>query len=273
MPIKFRLDLKLSVREVSENSFQKNSILGQWSIYPDQLHGFFLNLYPQKERENLHRPAPVKPFALWCRDIFINSEQPLTELALYVSFLKDELFSVFLYEFLKLEQLPPLGPYEVQVRSFEKGILKKDEYFQWMLSDYTSEQRYIRFDFLTPVSFRVGEHDYPLPDPQLIFKSLVTKWNFFSSQRFIWKEVSDAVSHCYIAYQSVFSQKVYLANGGGVHGFRGRLLLGRGKVTDEAWNILLNLAKFGEFAGVGRKATMGFGLVKVTFLKKGEKYE
>lgn len=273
MPIKFRLDLKLNLKKPLEELPQANPFLRKWTIYPDQVHGFFLNLFPPKERELLHSPSPVKPFALWCKEIFINSEHPLTELWLYVSFLKDELFSSFLYHFLNLEQLPPLGVYEVRVNFPEKGIVKKDEYFQLMLPEITSEQKYLRFDFLTPVSFRVGNFDYPLPEPRLIFKSLHKKWNFFIPQKFSWEEVSKAVSQCYIAYHSVFAQKVYLSMGGGVIGFRGRLLLGRGKATDREWNLLLNLAKFGEFAGVGRKTTMGFGQIKVTFLRGIDQHE
>ncbi|MEO2083122.1 MAG: CRISPR-associated endoribonuclease Cas6 [Desulfurobacteriaceae bacterium] len=127
------------------------------------------------------------------------------------------------------------------------------------LLDSEAEKDYV-VEFLTPTAFKKGDFDYPLPDPYLLIKSLINRWNYWSPFKFTIEEQkklcrSLAVSGCWIR-----TKKVELFQETKLLGFTGRVFFFcRDSDVRSKVNALL---RFAEFAGVGRKTTMGFGKVR-----------
>lgn len=262
MPVRFRVIFRVSVpEELRENP-------AGLRIYPDQLHGFFMNLLPESLRQEFHRPARVKPFSLWCEEIFRPSEIiERSALHLEISFLQNDYLAPFLYHLSVSRDFPSLGKLGVLQQEFKSSLLRSVSYLA-----YGPPQEcpfdYLSFHFITPVSFRRGEHDYPLPDPTLLFKSLLMKWNYFSEVKAPSEELLRELSRGYIAYVRVNSHTVYLSTNGAVTGFTGRLIFGKGKISSEIWSWLSLLAEFSNYSGAGRKTTMGLGKTSARGKKK-----
>ncbi len=84
MPIKF----------VIKFYFEKSVNILQISL--DQIHALFFNIFPFKMAQELHKPLRFKPFCLWIPQIFSkNTENFQNHLKLSVSFLRNELFHIF----------------------------------------------------------------------------------------------------------------------------------------------------------------------------------
>jgi len=119
------------------------------------------------------------------------------------------------------------------------------------------------FDFITPTTFKRGKKDYPLPDPKLIFKGLIRKWLFFSGKKIdtdLKKVIEEDIE---IMGAWIRTKKVTLS-GGKITGFTGRVVLHINNNNKDVLKWINTLARFSEFAGIGRKTTMGFGMVKLT---------
>lgn len=268
MPVKFQLTFRIFEEEVAERDPLA------LRIYPDQLHGFFMNLLPQRLRNEFHKPSPVKPFSLWCEDIFQSSEIFKREfLSIEISLLRDEYFTPLLYHLSSLEEIPKLGSLKLKFSDFKGGFLKRDRYFSYSSPENGDFGDYLCFIFVTPTSFRRGEHDYPLPEPEYIFKSLIRKWNYLSDIKLPGNEFLNELRKAYIAYARFSTQTVYLSNGGAVTSFTGKLIIGRGKVREEIWRWYVQLGYFGEFCGVGKKTTMGLGKVLVRSLERENSWD
>jgi CRISPR-associated endoribonuclease Cas6 len=114
-------------------------------------------------------------------------------------------------------------------------------------------------EFLTPVTFKSRERTMPIPLPELVFGSLMDRWNAFSSV-----SVSNGVRE--FCEQSVGINRFELRSAG-VPMTEGGLQIGAvGTVGytalryDRYWLAVLNLlAQYAFFAGVGKGVTTGMG--------------
>jgi len=145
-------------------------------IYPEGVHGLFFNILSEDLFQELHSSS-LKPFSLWSNALFTS--RSVRQLELEVALLKRELLSRLLVSFLLEERELKLGTVKLSKspRPLVKGNARKsytDLYEEAEPSDT------IVFDFLTPTSFKRGKADHPLPEPELIFKSLIRKWVTFS---------------------------------------------------------------------------------------------
>lgn len=264
MPIKFSLPLRLSLPGKPKASYL---------ITPDHLHAFFFSLIPEELAEAFHKPAKYRPFCVWAPQIFkfnFSEEErnsPPEEITITISFLKDEIFPPFLSSLFKIFQKKEnpklfLGPYRVKFYSKnEPPLLKHDEYLVYENSEI-SLKPLLSFRFITPASFKKGEVDYPLPDPKLLFKSLINKWNYFSPVK-IPVDLRPAIDEkLYIVHTSIKTYKVELSLGSAITGFVGKAIFAGKNLTEEELKWLAILGNFANFAGVGRKTTMGLGMTK-----------
>jgi len=266
MPVKFSIELHL-----------KSKIENPSLITPDVLHGFLFNLFPKKIAENLHKPSKYKPFCIWAPKIFkfyhfsnLENKEILKNLTITISFLKDELFSPFLFELTEKRKSLFLGPYKVSVLSQPGSLIKHDEYITFEDLTKVEPKTYLYFQAITPVSFKKGQVDYPLPDPKIFFKSLINKWNYFSPFRVEVNLRKTLEEKLCIVYSKIRTYKIHLSLGSAVTGFKGKVVFyGKGLTSDELkWlNIL---GHFSRFAGIGRKTTMGLGMVEFTSLNSEE---
>lgn len=119
-------------------------------------------------------------------------------------------------------------------------------------------RRSIELTFLTPTSFHSAGKDVPLPLPELVFGSLLERWNAYAPFT-LSPSLKDFARECVgIAYYDLKAWVVSVA--GGRHaGFVGRCGY-RVLRYDPYWaRALCLLADFARFAGVGLKTGMGMG--------------
>ncbi|RLJ70816.1 CRISPR-associated endoribonuclease Cas6 [Hydrogenivirga caldilitoris] len=151
-------------------------------LTPDRAHGLFFSLLDEKTAEELHKPAKIKPFCLWFPQFF-GEEKELDRINLHISFLKESLFPAFLSSLI-LEKNDGLFIENVKLRKLRKPYIREDLVLSYEdLYKKSVPENTIVLDFLTPTSFKRGEHDYPLPDPAPLFKGLIRKWVRFSGVR------------------------------------------------------------------------------------------
>ena len=112
--------------------------------------------------------------------------------------------------------------------------------------------------FCTPTSFRQGAVDNPLPDRDRVFNSLIKKWNRYSGIE-ISPVIVDSIFPSYFDISTrvaVDSRSQFV---GCVGEMSFKLLGGGDPVLVQQFNAL---GDFAMFAGVGRKTTMGMGMVR-----------
>jgi CRISPR-associated endoribonuclease Cas6 len=266
MPVKFSIDLNL-----------KSKVENPSIITPDILHGFLFSLFPKNIAENLHKLSRYKPFCIWVPKIFkfyhsSNSENKeiLKDLTVTISFLKDELFSPFLFKLTENRKNLFLGPYKVSLLQNPGSLIKNDEYSTFENFLNIQPKTYMYFCAITPISFKKGQIDYPLPDPKIFFKSLINKWNYFSPFRIevdLRKVLEEKLC---IVYSKIRTYKIKLSLGSAVTGFKGKVVFYGKGLTNEELKWLNILGQFSRYAGVGRKTTMGLGMVEFQALNIDE---
>lgn len=130
-------------------------------------------------------------------------------------------------------------------------LVDTSDYFQLTNVDQISEE--ITLKFLSPTSFKQKQEIQSFPLPELVFGSLLRRWNFFAPPElrfpFIeWKSVVSGYELQTCALKLETSTEIG-AKGWVRYRFR----------DPEQAKIAVILANFASFAGVGRKTTMGMG--------------
>ncbi|GAX38418.1 CRISPR system precrRNA processing endoribonuclease RAMP protein Cas6 [Nodularia sp. NIES-3585] len=116
-------------------------------------------------------------------------------------------------------------------------------------------QTVIKLQFLSPTSFKQGRVIQPFPLPELVFGSLLRRWNIFAPAELHFSPVE------WNALISAFELKTYALKmaGGAEIGAEGWV---KYRFLDpEQARMATILAHFADFAGVGRKTAMGMGQV------------
>ncbi|KST67902.1 CRISPR-associated endoribonuclease Cas6 [Mastigocoleus testarum] len=122
----------------------------------------------------------------------------------------------------------------------------------------SNTEKTITFVFATPTAFRQGSYDSGLPTRDLVFRSLLKRWNKYSGIEFD-SEFIESI------YPSFFNIKTEIASDsrskfiGCVGEISYRIM---GNVDAEAIKKINTLADFALYAGVGRKTPMGMGMVR-----------
>lgn len=117
-------------------------------------------------------------------------------------------------------------------------------------------QRVIDLQFLTPTSFKQGKTVQPFPLPDLVFSSLLRRWNSFAPLELQFPEQE------WSGVTAAYDLKTYALKmkGGAEIGAQG---WARYEFSNEAQaQIAAVLSQYAQFAGVGRKTAMGMGLTK-----------
>ena len=125
----------------------------------------------------------------------------------------------------------------------------------------------INFEFVTPVSFRIDKFDAPYPRADLIFPSLADKWTQVQMPAAVDKKfIKELTLQIHLTEWSGRSKKFYLASDRGTLAFWGNFNYNLTELNSDVQKVFMLLAKFGEFAGVGRLCAQGFGQTRVRFL-------
>lgn len=252
-------------------------------IYPQfltgrHLHALFLQLVSHVDRDlatHLHDSYADKAFTLsplqirqpqgilqWKHNKPIHPETPCWW---RISLLDDLLFGQLTQLWLNLNPEKPwhLGSADLHITS----ILGTPQSHQpWanacpyqQLYDRASEtERQIAFIFATPTAFRQGKYDNALPTKESIFKSLLTQWNKYSGIDFYQLDL-DAIFPSFFDIRTEIikdSRSKFIGCIGEIH------YCFLGEVESLQIKQINALADFSLYCGVGRKTTMGMGMVR-----------
>lgn len=125
----------------------------------------------------------------------------------------------------------------------------------------------ICFEFVSPVSFRIDEFDAPYPRPELIFASLADKWTQSEMPATVDKKfIREIAAQIRLTQWSGECKKFYFGRDRGTLAFLGQFFYNVEALNNNFKKVFLLLAKFGEFAGVGRLTGQGFGQARVSWL-------
>ena len=123
-------------------------------------------------------------------------------------------------------------------------------------------QRVIELQFLTPTSFKQGKTIQPFPLPELVFNSLLRRWNVLApaALRFGLSQGEEQIT--WQGVTAAYELKTYALKmkGGAEIGAQGFV---RYEFAAAQAQAATTLAHFARFAGVGRKTGMGMGQTKV----------
>jgi len=230
-------------------------------LNPEAVHGVFFSTISEKLAEELHKPSRTKPFSLWFPQFF-KGEKTLEKIYLEISFLKEELFPQFLSSYVLENKEISLNGVKLK-KVFNPNI--KEEYVKSYKAIFESAkgENTIVLDFMTPTTFKRGDFDHPLPDPKLVFKSLIRKWIKFSDYPLDLDLREIVENKIFVSGAWIKTVKVDLGKNAKITGFTGRVVFYVDCEDKKILKWLNALAYFGEFSGIGRKTTMGFGKVRL----------
>ena len=229
-------------------------------IKPDTLHGLFFNLLGGELAEKFHTLyGNMKPYSLNCKEMF--SGDPKKVLHLEINLLEDKLLPQLLSGVI-LGDKKNLFLGNVKIADFSilpvrEGYIST---YQSLVEEVSSSPKWV-VRFLNPTTFRRNDIDLPFPLPELVFKSLLKRWNTFSPIP-IGVDLRPLYNLLKVSKFSLKSQKVVFSNGGKLTAFRGYAVFDLSKVgKGEALKWFSILLKFSNWSGIGRKTTMGLGKV------------
>lgn len=275
------------------------NFMAKTPIYPEfltgrHLHALFLTLVSSVDKElgdRLHSQNKDKAFTL--SPIQVNSGQlviknPLkkqgrrggemllqcdrssaipAETACWwrISLLDDALFSNLTKLWLNLNPSQPwhLGAADLYVTSVLGTAQSTQPWANFapysQIYEMASESdRTIYFQLCTPTAFRQGKFDSPLPTVECVFRSLLARWNTYS-------QIPLSIEIFEYLFPSSFqisSEAVKIYNGhfiGCIGDITFRIL---GDPDLSVIKQINALADFALYSGIGRKTTMGMGMVR-----------
>ena len=185
-------------------------------------------------------------------------------LSLRLTFLSDEVFAYFLKSALEWSTRElQLGPSRFQVNQVQLLDVERPRKnfcsYEELLSAAKAEHN-ISLHFLSPTVFRSkGTRNTLFPQPELVFGSLLSRWNAFSPLK-----LDTKLQQCFEALILLARYRLQTAmlNFGSYQeaGFTGRCnYLLDNALTEEQLRSINALAEFAFYSGVGAKTTMGMG--------------
>ncbi|MBR2214459.1 MAG: CRISPR-associated endoribonuclease Cas6 [Selenomonadaceae bacterium] len=127
----------------------------------------------------------------------------------------------------------------------------------------------ITFHFLSPVSFRRNDQDFPWPLPSYVFGSLLDKWSLTRFPLPIAREdLAELAQNLTPRRWQGQSHVIYPKAQRGVCAFTGNFSYGLENLNREAQQLFLLLAQFAPFSGVGRLTAQGLGQTQIEFVAR-----
>ncbi len=247
------------------------------------LHALFLTLVSSVDRklgDYLHESKADKPFTLSPLQVsrqFIGSRDSIlqwehtkpisagTPCWWRISLLDDTLFGKLTQLWLNLNPNHPwhLGPADLHITSILGTPQSTQPWanaisYAQLYEQSSDSNRQIEFAFCTPTAFRQSNYDCALPTRELVFNSLINRWNQYSGIE-LPKNLIESI------FPSFFNIRTELVADsrskfiGCVGAINFRLL---GDVDSLVIKQINALANFALYSGVGRKTTMGMGMVR-----------
>lgn len=244
-----------------------------------QAHAFFLRMVQAADpalAEQLHDPQTRKPFTVSSLQAPTRQHPNAVRVGagaavwLRVTLLDDALFGPFMARFLRPETPPlRLGPATLHVEEVvgtrEGHTLAGYSDFSTLLSQAGAD-REIQLHFSSPTAFSLGQAPggkkrmCVLPEPALVFDSLLRKWNQLAPADLALDPAlrQTVEEHTVIAQHELCTAMFQFPRHLQV-GFTGRCRFVTPIGDTEQLRALNALADFAMYAGVGYKTTMGMG--------------
>ena len=244
------------------------------------LHALFLNLVNSIDpnlSQYLHRSQSNKDFTISPLQITRNGNQNLltwekqkkdikkgSNCWWRITLLDDNLFGKLTPIWLNLNPQKPfhLGSGEIQITS----ILSSNKSHAWantstyqdIYNNADHSDRNFQFKIYTPTAFRMGKNDLFLPTSQIVFNSLLKKWNKYSNLPF------DNLNfeNIYPALFELKTEIIFQQNNkfiGCVGDINYKIL---GDIEPYFIKQINVLADYAFYCGIGRKTTMGNGIIQ-----------
>ncbi len=112
----------------------------------------------------------------------------------------------------------------------------------------------------TPLSFKRSDTFYPFPEPSLLFRNILTRWNAFSLQPFT--EAPD-FSRISFSHFNIKTRPYPLRHGATAIGCVGDIGFLFKQCSQETTAACQTLLRFAFYAGIGIKTTQGMGMVSL----------
>lgn len=114
--------------------------------------------------------------------------------------------------------------------------------------------------FISPTFFRRQGNNYPLPEPKLVFASLISSWNSFAPLK-VPTDIEEALTGRLTLRHLELRSRSSEAHSRTV-GCLGRVTYHLPKASDEEKNWLSALHRFSFYSAVGAKTSLGYGQVR-----------
>jgi len=224
---------------------------GSGAPAPEHVRGWFYRLIRELS-PSLHDIQQLKPFTL----SVLESDPP----AIRITFMDERLHAA------SSPKLWGLVGQELQLGSASYrvcAVLEQDH--PWArLSSYPRlfhggpEQDY-PMRFVTPTLFKRHGAHYPLPEPRLVFGSLLARFKAFAPVTTP-ASLPESIERLTLRYAHIRTHSIEHATR--AVGFTGRTVYHLPNASEDEARWLTALWRFAFFAGVGAKTTLGFGQVK-----------
>lgn len=229
--------------------------------------------------EKVHNKDGIKPYLVsWLHFEKVPGISSRSKLFYYVRkgskcLLRIVLFDVGLINcFASLEEGVELQLGHLKFRAIERKIrtFEESDFISVCLSQASSE--ILQIDCITPVSLQHLAEECVFPAPELLFASVVDKWNAFGMETFIEKEaVIEAAGKIRLTAFSGKTRPVFVRKNMGVNCITGTYSYSLKKLTIEERELIVTLARFSAFSGIGRMTGFGLGNVAVNLTGKESK--
>ena len=127
----------------------------------------------------------------------------------------------------------------------------------------------VEIDFVTPTSFNGTYGEITFPKAELIFASIVDKWNAGDMTDALNKDlIRTVVEKVTLERWEGHTKRVFYGRDRGLTGFVGKFTFNISKLTEEENQLITILALFGQHCGIGRLSSQSLGQVRVTLQNK-----
>ncbi|QGG48990.1 CRISPR system precrRNA processing endoribonuclease RAMP protein Cas6 [Heliorestis convoluta] len=256
-------------------------------------HAVLLQMIAQNDpalATELHNVSGVKPFTIGLTPELLSTNKPTIlrqgqEYTVRITFLDRKVAEAFNKSLLYYTQnftessnpLITLGKNQVMLRTWQATFNDTDRWcqtttYEQLLNEAVASNG-CEIRIVTPLSFRRGNINYPFPDPELMFKSWLLKWENFAPTHLLLgqREAMESPKNPHEASLldkinqevaiSDYNLKTVTIDYGKymIKGSVGWIRLDWHRFPAHMRYLFDLLVRFGQFAGCGYKSTMGLG--------------
>jgi CRISPR-associated endoribonuclease Cas6 len=237
----------------------------------DFLYHLFLSVLQQKNQNlatEIDGPKSVKPVTLspFLRGIKYSrgysSLFPRETIPVKITYLRQDILEPLTQGFFALtSKRDPLkfsdGVIIIEKVDLQKATQANFTTFQNLLAQASDESRVV-LEFCSPTSIQAKSEHLDFPLPELVFSSLVDRWNAFSEDK-IPAEIKKEFKKIIISWLRLTTEFVYYSKHR-ARGFIGKVAYTIPKTSSEETRRRINaLADFAFYSGVGRNTIKGMG--------------